>query len=55
MLNVCPVDFFFILDSRWPFFFGKETVFLAFFVVFDCSAVALSVSFFPFGVLYGRC
>ena len=39
----------------WPVFV-KESVLLAFCLwSFDCGAVALSTSFFPFGVLDGRC
>ena len=39
----------------WPIF-GKEIVLLAFCLkCFDCSTVALSVSFFPFRILDGRC
>ena len=38
----------------WPIF-GKEIVLLAFCLLcFDCDAVALSASVFPFGVLDGR-
>ena len=39
-LYVCPVKFF-ILDSRLA--------------NFECGAVAFSASFFPIGVLDGRC
>ena len=49
-LHVCPGEIF-ILDSRLANF-GKETVLLAFCLqCFHCGAVALSASFFPFGVL----
>ena len=36
--------------------FGAETVLMAFWLkCFYCGAVALNASFFPFGVLDGRC
>ena len=34
--------------------FGKDTVLLAFYLCFGCGAVALSASFFPFGVFDER-
>ena len=41
--------------ALWPIF-GKVTVLLAFCLwCFDCDAVALSASFFPFGILDGKC
>ena len=49
-LHVC-LGAIFILDSRFAIFF-EETVLLAFCLqCSDCSAVTLSASFFPFGVL----
>ena len=51
-LHVCPSDFLFVFDSRLAIF-GKETVLLAF-CVFDCDAVTLSASVFPFDVLDER-
>ena len=52
-MHVFPGAFFIILEAVWPFW--KETVLLAFCLKsFDCGAVTLSVSFFPFGVLDGR-
>ena len=55
-LHKCPGENF-ILDSRLViFFFWKGTVLLAFCLYcFDCGAVALSASVFPFGVLDGSC
>ena len=48
-LHVCPGEIF-ILDSRLA-----SSVLLAVCLwCFDCGAVALTESFFPFGVLDGR-
>ena len=53
-LHISPSAYF-ILDRRLANF-GKETVLLSFCMqCFDCGAFALNVSFFPFGVLGGRC
>ena len=57
-LHVCLGEIF-TLDSRLAIF-GEETVLLAFCLwCFDCGAVTLSASFFPFGVferkLLGSC
>ena len=45
----------FILDSRLANSRERNCPFGFLLVVFDCGAVALSDSFFPFGVLNGRC
>ena len=49
-LHVCPVDIF-ILDSHLANFRERNCSFGC----FDCGAVALCASFFPFGVLDERC
>ena len=58
-LHVYPADFFFILDSRlakvWKINCPFGFLLAACCVWMDCGAVALSASFFPFGVLDGRC
>ena len=54
-LHVCP-GVIFILDSRLAIFLGKKLSFwLSACSAFDFGAVALSASFFPFGVFDGRC
>ena len=54
---VCLGDFFFILDSHLAIFGERNCPFGFLLVVFLflCGAVALSASFFPFGVLYLSC
>ena len=56
-LHVFPGYFFFILDSRFAIFLLERDCPFGFLFVFffNCGGVALSVSFFPLGVLDGRC
>ena len=50
-LHVCHGDLFLFWIAVWPFCL-EESVRLAFCLwCFDCGAVTLSASFFPFGVL----
>ena len=53
-LHVHPCEIF-ILDSHLANFWERNCPFGFLLVVFDCGPIALSVSFFPFGVLEGRC
>ena len=53
-LHVCSGEFLFWI-AFWLIVWERNCPFGFLVVVFKCSAVALSVSFFPFGALDGRC
>ena len=52
-LYVCPGETF-IMNSRFSNFWERNCPFGFLLVVFDCVAVALNASLFPFDVLDGR-